>query len=122
MEWGHTFWGDEAERHTYIAIPNAFFALNKFVPEDARVTPTEYVVLMILIAYQFKARGSRLTTREIASRANVSRRQVFRALNALRKKRWLLRTGIKKKWAWYDLLPTKMKIRDFYDATELEFT
>jgi hypothetical protein len=122
MHWGHIKWADEAEHHEYIAVPNAFFAINKCVAKEAKLTPTEYIVLLMLIAFDWKVwpdRPPRISTKELALRANVSRRQVFRALNALRKKRWILRIGHGA--PWYDATPTKLNVRALHDADELKF-
>jgi hypothetical protein len=89
-------WHDKTGELGFSCFPHALLMLNAYdragIP---KLTPAELVVLLILIASrQEKGYGDRFSTRELAARANISRRQVFRVLRSLRAKRYVKLDGM----------------------------
>jgi len=77
-------WGEQAIAAGFTLLPNHFLALNQFLPDDRRLSPTEMLVLLqILSAWWSKDKLPFPSKATIAQRAGLSPRQVQRALTAL---------------------------------------
>lgn len=85
-------WGSDAIAAGFTVLPNHFISLNQFVPEEKRLSPTEMlVILQILAAWWSKARLPFPSKATIALRAGLSPRQVQRALTGLEDKGYIER-------------------------------
>lgn len=85
-------WGSKAISAGFTVLPNHFISLNQFAPEEKRLTPTEMlVVLQILAAWWSKDRLPFPSKSTIAARAGLSPRQVQRALTGLEDKGYIKR-------------------------------
>lgn len=77
-------WGETATTAGFTVLPNHLLALNQFLPEGERITPTEMVVLLqILLAWWDPQKLPFPSKSTIARRAGLSPRQVQRAIAAL---------------------------------------
>lgn len=88
-------WHDKTAELGFTYLPHALLLVNAYdragVP---KLSPAEFVVFLILVASrQEKSYGDRFSTRELAERANISRRQVFRVLKSLQAKRYVKLDG-----------------------------
>jgi DNA-binding MarR family transcriptional regulator len=84
----------QAGTGNHFALPKGFLFLNRSAATQAeKLTPTEYMTLLMLIVLSPEHAGFRFApnTRELATILNVSRRQVFRALDSLARKRYIKR-------------------------------
>jgi len=85
-------WGSAAINAGFSILPNHFISINQFVQEEARITPTEMlVVLQIISSWWSKERLPFPSKATIAARAGLSPRQVQRALTALEQKGYIER-------------------------------
>jgi predicted transcriptional regulator len=85
-------WGADAISAGFTVVPNHLIAINQFVDQAKRLSPTEMlVVLQILQAWWAKDRLPFPSKATIASRAGLSPRQVQRALTSLEAKEYIQR-------------------------------
>jgi hypothetical protein len=99
-------------------IPNEFFLLNVYDEGDHQpLNPPEFVVLLLLFGSRKNDyTQSRLSTRELARRANISQRQVFRVLKSLVAKRYLRLFG---RGQYFEIIQMEKRLRDISNwATE----
>jgi DNA-binding MarR family transcriptional regulator len=120
-------WGKLTHQFGYTAIPNIFFFVNKYTVGGAnKLTPTEYMILMMLLSFWWRRyRMPFPSTRELALRANVSQRQVFRAIKSLEKKGFIERMRSEfgfefvRRSKGYNLLPTAAKMNSIAAQAEI---
>lgn len=87
-------WGKDVVSAGFTILPNHLLALNQFVAEDKKLTPTEmFVLLQVLLAWWSASRLPFPSKAAIADRTGLSPRQVQRALAALECKGYLTRTA-----------------------------
>lgn len=85
-------WGKDAISAGFTVIPSHLMAINQFLPEDDRVSPTEMVVLLqVLSSWWSKERMPFPSKATIGQRAGLSPRQVQRALTGLESKGFIER-------------------------------
>ena len=85
-------WGKQAIAAGFTVLPNHFLAINQFVPDDKKLSPTEMlVILQILLAWWSKDRLPFPSKATIGTRSGLSTRQVQRALTALEHKGYIER-------------------------------
>jgi DNA-binding MarR family transcriptional regulator len=85
-------WGEYATEGGFTIIPNHLLAINQFVTEDKRITPTEMVVLFqLLLTWWSPDRLPFPSKATIGRRTGLSPRQVQRALGGLEAKGYLSR-------------------------------
>lgn len=85
-------WGQSAIGAGFTVVPNHLIALNQFVTEERRISPTEMIVILqLLAAWWSKDRLPFPSKATIAARAGLSSRQVQRALTSLEQKKYLER-------------------------------
>ena len=85
-------WGATAITAGFTVIPNHLLAINQFLPEDDRLSPTEMVVLLQLIATWWTPDRLPFPSKAtLAKRTGLSARQVQRAVQGLERKGFLKR-------------------------------
>ena len=103
-------WKDYDHELRYLSIPNAILLINRCQQtQSAKLKTAEFVTLLVIICYWTNAGGRFFpSTREIALRANISQRQVFRALISLEKKKYIQRIKyfLPNRISYYEVAPT----------------
>jgi predicted transcriptional regulator len=103
-------WGREVAERGFTQVPNYLLQINMFVHDDHKLSPTEMVVLLHLVATWWKKSEMPFPSMNtIADRAGISERQVQRSIKALEQKGYLKKTKKKIKGVIasnvYDLSP-----------------
>lgn len=79
-------WGEKVAERGFVQIPNYLLLLNKFLDEDARLSPVEMLVLLQLTgAWWEKERLPFPSMATLAERCGVSERQIQRSITRLSK-------------------------------------
>jgi len=104
-------WGEEVAKRGFTQIPNYLLQINMFVHDDHKLSATETLVLIHLVATWWnKDEMPFPSMRTLAERSGISERQVQRAIKALEEKKYLTKTKRKLKTVIasnvYDLTPT----------------
>jgi hypothetical protein len=85
-------WGEAAIAAGFTVLPNHLIAINQFLEDDKRISPTEMLVaLQILTSWWAVDKMPFPSKTTIAKRAALSPRQVQRALAALEDKGYIKR-------------------------------
>jgi predicted transcriptional regulator len=103
-------WGRDVAERGFTQVPNYLLQINMFVHDDHKLSPTEMVVLLHLVATWWKKNEMPFPSMNtIADRAGISERQVQRSIKALEQKGYLKKTKKKIKGVIasnvYDLSP-----------------
>jgi predicted transcriptional regulator len=103
-------WVLEVAERGFAQIPNYLIQLNLFVHDDHKLSPTEMVVLLQLVATWWKKDEMPFPSMNtLADRAGISERQVQRSIKSLEQKGYLKKAKKKIKGVIasnvYDLLP-----------------
>lgn len=104
-------WGKEVAERGFTQIPNYLLQINMFVHDDHKLSASETLILIHLIASWWnKDEMPFPSMKTLAERSGISERQVQRALKALEEKGYLTKTKKKIKTVIssnvYDLMPT----------------
>jgi predicted transcriptional regulator len=105
-----TKWGLPVAERGFAQIPNYLMQLNLYVHDDIKLSPTEMIVLLQLVATWWRKDEMPFPSMNtLAERAGISERQVQRSINTLERKGYLKRTKRKIKGVIasnvYDLSP-----------------
>ncbi len=79
-------WGQQVAQRGFSQVPNYLLLINQFLNKDARLSPTELLVLIQLVGSWWRKDAMpfpSMTT--LATRCGVSSRQIQRAVNRLEK-------------------------------------
>ncbi|MGB4101924.1 MAG: helix-turn-helix domain-containing protein [Alphaproteobacteria bacterium] len=109
-------WGGAVAERGFAQIPNYLLQINLFVHDDHKLSPTEMLVLLQLVASWWKKDQMPFPSmRTLSERSGISERQVQRAIKGLEIKGYLKRTKSKLKGIiasnTYDLIPTVDMLR-----------
>lgn len=104
-------WGVAVARRGFAQLPNYLLQVNSFVAEEHKLTATELLVLIHLVASWWKKEEMPFPSmRTLSERSGISERQVQRAIKGLEEKRYLTKTRKRIKTVLatnvYDLSPT----------------
>lgn len=88
-------WGGAAVAQSgFTLLPNHLIAINAYLPAEKKLTPTEFMVLVLILASWWSNNRLPFPSKDfIGRRAGISSRQVQRAIGGLEKKGFLRRIG-----------------------------
>lgn len=85
-------WGKKIAERGFAQIPNYLLYVNMFVSDEIKLSPTEMLVLIHLIASWWKKNDWPYPSmKTLSERSGISTRQVQRALNSLEEKEYITR-------------------------------
>jgi DNA-binding transcriptional regulator YhcF (GntR family) len=85
-------WGKQVAERGFTQIPNYLMQINKFVDDDNRLSPTEMIILLQLVATWWKKDELPFPSMStLAEWANISERQVQRAVKSLEEKKFIIK-------------------------------
>lgn len=88
-------WPEPVTKLGFFYLPAAAFLINEVLIDEHKPTSSEFLILLLLMVISAKESTFKLEisvpTRVLASRANMSQRQVFRILKALEQKHFIHR-------------------------------
>lgn len=104
-------WGKKIAERGFTQIPNYLLYANMFVADEIKLSATETLILIHLIASWWKKNELPYPSmKTLSERSGISSRQVQRALNSLEKKEYIVRKKRRINRAIasnvYDLSPT----------------
>lgn len=85
-------WGKDVVDSGFVQVPNHLVMANKFLNDDRKITPTEFLVIMQLLQAWWRADKLPFPSKAtLSERTGLSSRQVQRALSGLEEKKFIER-------------------------------